>query len=66
MPSRIATTQLLTLLQVSSQLNVSLRTVRRLIEAGEIPIVRIGNSVRISAAQLQGYILSHTEIRGIT
>ena len=66
MPSRIATTQLLTLLQVSGQLNVSVRTVRRLIDAGQIPIVRIGNSVRISAAQLQGYILSHTEIRGIT
>jgi len=62
MPSRIATTQLLTLLRVSSQLNVSLRTVRRLIEAGEIPIVRIGNSVRISAAHVQGYIISHTEI----
>jgi excisionase family DNA binding protein len=56
------TTQLLTLLQVSGQLNVSVRTVRRLIEDGQIPIVRIGKSVRISAAQLRGYIISHTEI----
>jgi excisionase family DNA binding protein len=62
MPSRIATTPLLTLLQVSNQLNVSVRTVRRLVEAGQIPFVRIGKSVRISAAHLQGYILSHTEI----
>jgi len=62
MPSPIATTQLLTLLQVSGQLNVSVRTVRRLIEAGQLPIVRIGKSVRISAAHLRGYIISHTEI----
>jgi len=42
-------------------LSVSTRTIRRLIQKGDIPIVRIGGSVRIARATLQSYIALRTE-----
>ncbi len=38
---------LLTPAEVTRLLNVSLRTVRRLIASGDLPVVRIGRSIRI-------------------
>lgn len=42
-------------------LSISTRTIRRLIKKGDIPIVRIGISVRIARATLHGYIALRTE-----
>jgi excisionase family DNA binding protein len=44
---------LLTAPQVAELLNISPRTVRRLIARGELAVVRIGRSVRIRAAALE-------------
>jgi excisionase family DNA binding protein len=38
---------LLTAAEVAERLNISVRSVRRLIKDGRLPIVRIGGSVRI-------------------
>lgn len=42
--------------EVAVLLRVSLRTVRRLIAAGSLPILRIGHSVRISAEALDAFL----------
>ena len=47
---------LLTLERAAETLAISARTVRRLIDAGELAPVRIGRSVRLSAADLTAYI----------
>ena len=48
---------LLTAPQVAELLNISPRTVRRLIARGELAVVRIGRSVRIRAAVLERLML---------
>ena len=47
---------LLSVNQVAHRLNVSTRTVRRLIATGEIVIYRIGRAVRIGEADLATYL----------
>jgi excisionase family DNA binding protein len=44
----------------ATYLGVSADTVRRLIRAGVIPHARIGNSVRIPRAELEGYLQGQT------
>ena len=44
--------------QAGAYLNVSPDTVRRLIRGGTIPHARIGNSIRIRRADLDGYLES--------
>lgn len=44
---------LMTARQVADLIQVSLRTVRRLIADGRLPVVRIGRSVRISKAAVE-------------
>jgi excisionase family DNA binding protein len=44
-----AAEELLTVVQVAKNWQVSPRTVRRMIADGRLPIVRLGRSVRISA-----------------
>ncbi len=44
--------------QAGAYLNVSSDTVRRLIRSGNIPHARIGNSIRIRRADLDGYLES--------
>ena len=39
---------LLTIQEVATKLNVSQRTVKRLIQRGELPIIKIGRNIRIS------------------
>ena len=46
----------MTACQVADLLQISLRTVRRLIADGRLPAVRIGRSVRISKAALEGLL----------
>jgi excisionase family DNA binding protein len=45
--------QLRTIADTAERLNVSTRTVRRMIDAGELRIIRIGRSVRIDDDDLE-------------
>ena len=47
---------LLTVAQVASELNISVRTVRRLIASGSLPVHRIGRSVRVSPSSLSAFL----------
>ena len=47
---------LLTLERAAETLAISARSVRRLIDAGELAPIRIGRSVRLSAADLTAYV----------
>ena len=47
---------LLTLKQVAVVLGLSERSVRRIIQAGDLPAIRIGGSPRIRSADLRAYL----------
>ncbi len=48
--------RLMTVAEVASQLQVSIRTVRRLIAAEELRAARIGRAIRIRPADLNAYV----------
>lgn len=48
--------RLLTLEEVAGVLNVSPKTLRRRIDAGQLPVIRDGRIVRVHPADLQRYI----------
>ena len=48
--------QLSSLRQVARQLHVSVATVRRLIERGELPGIRIGRVLRVDQADVEALI----------
>ncbi len=48
--------QLLTIEQSAEILNTSVKTVRRRIEASELPVIRDGRIVRVHPADLERYI----------
>ena len=54
--SNKAQTVLLSAEEVADLLSLSVRTVRRMIASGEIPIVRIGRSVRIRRVDIEALI----------
>ena len=47
---------LLTVSQVAQRLTVSAKTVRRLVERGELPALRIGSSVRVDPDELRTWL----------
>ena len=49
----------LTLAAAARALSVSPRTVRRLLDAGELQRIRIGRAVRVTAASLRAYVDGH-------
>jgi excisionase family DNA binding protein len=55
-PPHTSRRPLLTAAEVAEILNVSLRSVRRLIKDGKLPIVHVGRSVRIRPEALQALI----------
>ena len=55
-PSHTSRRPLLTVAGVAKILNVSLRTVRRLIKDGKLPIVHVGRSVLICPEALEAFI----------
>ena len=59
--AKTVTPQLLSVKEAAIYLSVSTRTVRRLISKGDIPIVRIGGSIRIAVGALHAYIVLRTE-----
>ena len=54
--------QLLTIKEVADRLAVSVRTVRRLIDDGELPPHRMGRMVRVSVDDLKRYVRGLREI----
>lgn len=50
--------ELLTLDQVAEQLQVSRRTIERLIAAGRIRPHRLGRAIRVSSRELEAYLAS--------
>jgi excisionase family DNA binding protein len=55
-PTPRPVTKLLTIEETEEVLNASTRTVRRAIDAGALPVHRIGRLVRISDADLAGFL----------
>jgi excisionase family DNA binding protein len=55
------TDQLLMTQVVADRLSLSERSVRRLISAGELPVVRIGRSVRMSETALGNWIAAKVQ-----
>jgi excisionase family DNA binding protein len=51
-PASIRLPRLFTVTEVAEYLGVSPRTVRRMVKARVLPIVRVGRSIRISEAAL--------------
>lgn len=49
-------TRLLTVLEVAAALRMGKRSVWRLISSGELPTVRIGRCVRVSADALRAFV----------
>lgn len=50
--------RLMTLEEVAETLNISLKTLRRRIEAGALPVIRDGRLLRVHPADLERYIAS--------
>lgn len=48
--------QLLTLQQVADRLQVSMSTVRRLVDAGKLKAIRIGRNLRVRPEDIAAYI----------
>ena len=53
--------RLLSVAAVADRLDVSTKTVRRWIEAGELRIHRLGRSVRIGETDLQQFLEDHRQ-----
>lgn len=51
----------LSIKQAAEHLGVSAKTVRRLIDAGDIAVIRVASCVRIAPADLDGYVDAHRE-----
>jgi excisionase family DNA binding protein len=47
--------------EVAPRLSVSMSTLRRLISAGRLPVVRVGHAIRIRPQDLEGFITSSVE-----
>lgn len=56
---------LLTINETADVLNVSPRTVRREIDSGALPIVRIGRSIRIDPADLDALIAKGRSVKDV-
>jgi excisionase family DNA binding protein len=54
---------LLDLATVASRLGVSLKTVRRMVERGELAVHRIGRLLRVSEMDLHSYVTAQRQIQ---
>jgi excisionase family DNA binding protein len=55
---------LLDIAAIAARLGVSTKTVRRLIERGELAVHRIGRQLRVSAADLHSYVARQRQNEG--
>jgi len=53
------TLKFFTIPEVAELLSLSTRSVRRLIEHGQLPVHRFGGAVRIAEADLRAYVATH-------
>ena len=53
---------LLALDAVATRLDVSIKTVRRIIDRGELPVHRVGRLLRISEADLAEYVVARRHV----
>ena len=53
--------QLLTLQQVADRLQVSLSTIRRMVDRGDLPFVKVGRNIRVRPEDLEAYIAANVE-----
>ena len=58
------TTKLLTPKKVAEQLSYSLPTVYRLIDSGQLPVVKIRGALRVCESEVERLIRNNTERRG--
>jgi excisionase family DNA binding protein len=56
MSSVVTDRPLLTVVQVAERLAVCEKTVRRLIEKSDLPVLRVGAQIRVDAAQLEAWL----------
>jgi excisionase family DNA binding protein len=54
---QVKTRPLLTVREAAARLSVNEKTVRRLIHSGSLPALKVGGSVRIDEAELEGELL---------
>jgi excisionase family DNA binding protein len=54
--------KLRTIEETAELLSVSVRTVRRLIESGALPVHRIGRAVRISDADIAAFLAANRSV----
>jgi excisionase family DNA binding protein len=54
--------KLRTIAETAELLSVSVRTVRRLIESGALPVHRIGRAVRISDADIAAFLAANRSV----
>jgi excisionase family DNA binding protein len=55
-PDPVPSQRLLTVKDVAARLQVSMRTVHRVIDAGQLAVIRIGRAVRVSETALQAFL----------
>ena len=56
MPTNDTRSPLLTIADAVTRLNVSEKTVRRLIGRGELPALKVGGSIRLDESELEGWL----------
>jgi excisionase family DNA binding protein len=56
-PERPAVPHLLTIKDVAERLQMSGRTIHRLVASGGLAVIRIGRSVRVSEAALKAFLM---------
>ena len=57
------TERLLRLPEVADALSVSVSTVRRLVDRGELPVVHIGRSVRVRNVDVRRFVVARADVR---
>lgn len=55
---------LMTVREVADAMRVSTMTVYRLINAGELPALRVGRHFRVLRSDLETYVREHRRVRG--
>lgn len=54
--------KLLTLAQVAEQLALSVPMIRKLVASGQLPVVRIGRSVRVADVDVDAFVIAHRPV----
>ncbi len=58
--------RMLTLKQVSERLSLHVNTVKKYVNQGMLPVMRVGRIMRLDERDLEKFIEDHKEVRGKT